>query len=492
MVSHRVHAYSSGWSVNGGNMGQIEELKMFVSERLHAAASEILGAIEKTMTDYEKQASRLKEENNRHRSVLDIILKAKLPGTQGHATKSTTTAISPPAPDSSPTCKARETPCHSSELQCVFTSRTDLLKSATNGDCPYCLKSTEATETHLIRKHYLFAVHFTENGTVKFVVPCTCKDRIQGRSHWHCPYCRKIIYRKCNFERHISKQHRYTILQQSHDAGDGSAPSVSAFEEEVPLSPEPWCQELGSVDQEDPQTSLLLQIKEEQEEIWRQASPPELQNSGQLQTKGEQIQKSNSEMGEQSMEEDHAEDSAFTVVCVDNYIQDLSEINSVERSKKRRLSNSSTLETWEPQHATEDEIEEWKKNHTPCSSLQAPSSKRKKRVKRSSPTFNTNIRKSTKLTVSQNPTGPHCCKACGKTFHYMYTLKAHVQTHTVDKICGICGEHLESTGSLIQHLQSHTERNKCDICGKQFSNNSRLKQHRRFHGLKGLNVTSSV
>lgn len=41
----------------------------------------------------------------------------------------------------------------------------------------------------------------------KFVVPCMCKDRIQRRSHWHCPYCRKIIYRKCNFERHISKQH---------------------------------------------------------------------------------------------------------------------------------------------------------------------------------------------------------------------------------------------------------------------------------------------
>lgn len=47
----------------------------------------------------------------------------------------------------------------------------------------------------------------------KFVVPCTCKDRIQNRSHWHCPNCRKIIFRKCNFEVHLSKQHSmYSFL----------------------------------------------------------------------------------------------------------------------------------------------------------------------------------------------------------------------------------------------------------------------------------------
>jgi len=44
-------------------------------------------------------------------------------------------------------------------------------------------------------------------------------------------------------------------------------PSVSAIEEDAPLSPEPWYQqELGSLDQEDQQTSLLLQVKEEEEE----------------------------------------------------------------------------------------------------------------------------------------------------------------------------------------------------------------------------------
>ena len=56
---------------------QVEELKAFVSERLNAAASEILAAFAKTITDYEQQNSRLREENKRHGSLLDIILNTK-------------------------------------------------------------------------------------------------------------------------------------------------------------------------------------------------------------------------------------------------------------------------------------------------------------------------------------------------------------------------------------------------------------------------------
>lgn len=58
-------------------MSRIQDLKVFVSERLRAAASEIFGAVEKTITDYEEKCARLKEENDRNRSLLDIILKTK-------------------------------------------------------------------------------------------------------------------------------------------------------------------------------------------------------------------------------------------------------------------------------------------------------------------------------------------------------------------------------------------------------------------------------
>lgn len=54
------------------------------------------------------------------------------------------------------------------DLQYVFTSRTDFLKFATraaDGNCPYCIKSIQATEIHLMKRHYQNSVHFIEDGT---------------------------------------------------------------------------------------------------------------------------------------------------------------------------------------------------------------------------------------------------------------------------------------------------------------------------------------
>lgn len=70
-------------SSSGVKMNQMEELKLFVSKRLEAAASEILGAIEKTIAGYEEQASNLKEENGRNRSLLDIIIQSNIAPTPG-------------------------------------------------------------------------------------------------------------------------------------------------------------------------------------------------------------------------------------------------------------------------------------------------------------------------------------------------------------------------------------------------------------------------
>ncbi|XP_023133252.2 zinc finger protein 260-like [Amphiprion ocellaris] len=503
-------------------MSQIEELKVFVSERLHAAASEILGAIDKTMTVYEEQTSRLKEDNERHRSLLDIILKSKLVQTQEfHANKSLPAAAAaavsavsagPRASDSGLKHKAREAPFTTpSGLQCAFASCEDFLQYAANENCPYCLKRVQGTKTHLMRRHYLFAVHF-QDGTEKFVVPCMCKDKIQGRSHWHCPYCKKIIYRKCNFEVHLSKQHGYAILQQSQDA-ETNQPSVS--EEEVPLSPEPWSHHgLSSLEQEGQQAPLLLHLKEESEQV----SYSEEQYSELVHIKGQVIENEKGQTGEQSREPNHTQNSAYNIVYVDSYIQDISEIGSVRSSRGHSLPNSSTRavetqpdgevgETVEPagdfQHTTKDsaiaengrciKTQERKKTQTHLST-KALNSKRKTRVRRSLPRMSLNIKNSTPLPAGQNPADCFCCKACGKLFHYVYTLRTHVQTHAKDKIpvCGICGKHLESTEGLVQHLQSHTRRNKCGTCGKEFSSLSRLKRHQSFHRPRGLKVLTSA
>ncbi|XP_033980668.1 zinc finger protein 133-like [Trematomus bernacchii] len=407
------------------------ELEVFVSERLHAAVSEIMGVFKKTLKGYEQQAARLKEENQRNRSLLDMILKAQ----KGRPIKSTPVVVGPVASDSSTVSKVENIQCSNSGLWCVFSSRNDLLKHASGDNCSYCLKSVPATKTHLIEKHYLNAVHLTDNGTEKCVIPCTCKDFSQGRSHWHCPCCTRIISRRTNFQVHISKQPGYAILQKSQDA---DRPNVSAFEE-VPLT-------LGSCSEQD-----------------KQVSHPKCQDS--VQIEGKQMQQSNSIL---SFVADHAS----LIVCSNSYTQDLSEtLNTVESGKAKPLPNTSNqpLET-QPDRGDGGILQPTgeSQHHKLCSSVKSSNTKRNMQVKRS---FSLKINKSTKLSVSQNLKGPHICKACGNTFHYMYKLKAHTQTHALDKtkICGICGKHLESKESFVKHLHSHTKRNKkqnkSGVCG---------------------------
>ncbi|XP_071769027.2 uncharacterized protein LOC139922408 [Centroberyx gerrardi] len=61
-------------------MSKIEMLREFVSRRLVAAAEEICGVFERTIAEYEEEATRSKQEIDHQRKVLDIILKERLHG----------------------------------------------------------------------------------------------------------------------------------------------------------------------------------------------------------------------------------------------------------------------------------------------------------------------------------------------------------------------------------------------------------------------------
>uniref|UniRef100_A0A3Q3XIJ5 C2H2-type domain-containing protein n=1 Tax=Mola mola TaxID=94237 RepID=A0A3Q3XIJ5_MOLML len=55
-------------------MAKVRMLRVFVEERLTAAAQEILGLFERTITEYEEELSRSKEEKERQRELLDLQL----------------------------------------------------------------------------------------------------------------------------------------------------------------------------------------------------------------------------------------------------------------------------------------------------------------------------------------------------------------------------------------------------------------------------------
>lgn len=218
-------------------------------------------------------------------------------------------------------------------------------------------------------------------------------------------------------------------------------------------------------------------------------------------------------MGEQSLEPSLPQDSAFVITYVDSCIGDIRErskgyslfTSSAQAMEAQRDCGVSILPpAWETLHSTgssalaEDgscsKTEESKETQTLYSSSNALSAKRKQGVKRPLPHMTLDKKMARQISTNRNSTVSYTCKACGKIFHYMYTLRAHVQTHMKDEscVCGICGKHLQSTESLVQHLQSHTKSNKCGTCGKQFSSHSRLKRHRMFHRPKAVNVISSA
>lgn len=126
---------------------------------------------------------------------------------------------------------------------------------------------------------------------------------------------------------------------------------------------------------------------------------------------------------------------------------------------------------------------------TGSAEAESPRSESRRR-RRSSPTA---VKRLPTSSASLRPSGgTYRCKACGKTFHYTYTLRAHVQAHRLEGVCGICGRRLGRGEALLQHLQSHRRRKKCGVCGKQFSDEARLRRHSAFHRPRALSAAPAL
>lgn len=59
-------------------MSEVENVKEAVIQRLAAAANEIFGLLEKTVAEYEEELHLSKQENERQRKLLNVILNPQL------------------------------------------------------------------------------------------------------------------------------------------------------------------------------------------------------------------------------------------------------------------------------------------------------------------------------------------------------------------------------------------------------------------------------
>ncbi|KAL0965138.1 hypothetical protein UPYG_G00277300 [Umbra pygmaea] len=59
-------------------MSQIQLLRVFLNQRLTAAAEEIFGAVEQTIAVYQEECCRTKKENDRLQKLLDLVIKPEI------------------------------------------------------------------------------------------------------------------------------------------------------------------------------------------------------------------------------------------------------------------------------------------------------------------------------------------------------------------------------------------------------------------------------
>ncbi|KAG7469282.1 hypothetical protein MATL_G00127180 [Megalops atlanticus] len=80
---------------------------------------------------------------------------------------------------------------------------------------------------------------------------------------------------------------------------------------------------------------------------------------------------------------------------------------------------------------------------------------------------------------------PHACPHCGRTFTRRCLLRAHVFTHTGEKLfsCEACGKSFSRPSNLMRHCRTHSAARAfgCKRCGKAFSHPGALKRHQLIH-----------
>ncbi|KAL4597492.1 zinc finger protein 574-like, partial [Arapaima gigas] len=80
---------------------------------------------------------------------------------------------------------------------------------------------------------------------------------------------------------------------------------------------------------------------------------------------------------------------------------------------------------------------------------------------------------------------PHTCPHCGRTFTRRCLLRAHVFSHTGEKLfsCKVCGKAFTCSSNLMRHSRTHLGARPytCECCGKTFSQSSTLKRHQFTH-----------
>ncbi|XP_038580257.1 zinc finger protein 84-like [Micropterus salmoides] len=433
-------------------MSKVQMLRGFINQRLTAAAEEIFGLFERTISEYEEELCRSKEENQRHRKLLDAVFQP-------------------------------EVRLHRADVQQLLVSKEEVppeqqqwSPSLDQEDPPEPPHIKDEWSPSLDQEDPLETPHIA-GGEQEELWTSQKGEQLPGLE-----------------EADITK---FRIWASSQDVQQ-----LFVSKEEVP--PEQQQQQSPSLDQEDPPEPP--HIKEEQEELRTSQEgeqlpgleeaditkflfipvPVKSEEDDEEKLQSSQLHQSQTEQMETAADgKDCGGPEPARNFNPDSHLQPATH-DQTSLSSESETDNSCDWETRGPQPG----LNPLQNNEVPVSDQECNTGE----TSVSSSECATNLGHKEHL---QNHNGtqtggkplsgskPFSCSVCKKGFSRKTTLVGHLRIHTGEKLfsCSVCAKRFGFKGNLDQHLKLHTGEKLCicSVCGKRFALKRYLRSHMKVH-----------
>ncbi|XP_059203373.1 zinc finger protein 91-like [Centropristis striata] len=479
-------------------MSKGEMLRVLVKQRITAAAEEIFGLFERTITEYEEELSRSKEENKRQQKLLDAVYNPQLRLHRADVQQLLVHKEEIPSEQqdwsSSLDQKDPEPPQIKEEQQKDLWIKQEGEQLAELEEADFTkfsftptVRVTDGEQTAFLteflwRKRFCQCVEMSKGEMLRVLV----KQRITAAAEEIFGLFERTI---TEYEEELSRSKEENKRQQKlldavynpqlrlHRA---DVQQLLVHKEEIPSEQQDWS---SSLDQKDPEPP---QIKEEQQkDLW-------------IKQEGEQLAE---------LEEADFTEFSFTPVPA----PEPSQLHQIEQMKTQadgedcggpepagNLDPNSHLQpdaedrSGDSSEPETDDSGDWIESRDSQSGLKSlktvdiPNRTGEKAF--SCSMCEKRFAKKTYLTRHiRCHTGekPYSCSICDKRFVRKSQLNHHMMTHTKEKpySCSVCSKGFTGSGDLVRHMRIHTGEKpySCSLCSKGFTGSGDLVRHMRIH-----------